>query len=184
VDLASYAELSVQLVNTRTADEDRLGDLDGLRTLLAAGPRLHGRAARADLDAMRELRTDLRAIFEAVASDHEHEAADRLNALLIQHPVHPQISGHDGERWHLHVTESGSIFDQYAAGAAMGLALFVSAEGLDRLAVCAASACRNVFFDTSSNRSREYCSDRCAGRTESAEALAQRCLSRSDGRGQ
>jgi predicted RNA-binding Zn ribbon-like protein len=182
VDLASYADLAVQLVNTRAADEDRLGDLDGLRTLLAAGPRLHGRAGRADLDAMLELRADLRAIFEAVASGHEFVAADRLNALLIRHPIHPQISGHDGEHWHLHVTESGSIFDQYAAGAAMGLALFVSAEGLDRLSVCAASSCPNVFFDTSSNRSREYCSDRCAGR--SADAVAQRCLSRSDGRGQ
>jgi predicted RNA-binding Zn ribbon-like protein len=184
VDLASYADLAVQLVNTHATDEDRLGDLDGLSMLLAAGPRLHGRAARADLDAMRELRADLRAIFEAVASGHEYSAADRLNALLIQHPIHPQISGHDGERWHLHVTESGSIFDQYAAGATMGLALFVSAEGLDRLAICEAPLCRNVFFDTSSTRSREYCSDRCAGRTESTEAVAQRFLSRSDGRGQ
>jgi predicted RNA-binding Zn ribbon-like protein len=184
VDLATYADLAVQLVNTGAADGDRLGDLDGLRTLLAAGPRLHGRAGRADLDAMLELRADLRAIFEAVASGHESVAAERLNALLIQHPIHPQISGHDGERWHLHVTESGSIFDQYAAGAVMGLALFVSAEGLDRLAICGAPECGNVFFDTSSNRSREYCSDGCAGRTESAEAVAQRCLSRSDGRGQ
>ncbi len=54
--------------------------------------------------------------------------------------------------------------DRYAAGAAMGLAVYVSAEGLDRLAICASAPCQNVFIDTSSNRSRRFCSDRCAAR--------------------
>jgi predicted RNA-binding Zn ribbon-like protein len=184
VDLASYADLAVQLVNTRTWGEDGLRDLDSLRTLLTAGPHMSGRIGRQDLEAMLELRDDLRAIFESVAAGDENDAAERLNSLLIQHPVHPQVSGHDGQRWHLHITESGSIPDRYAAGAAMGLAVFASAEGLDRLAVCQAARCRNVFFDTSSNRSRRYCSDQCASRAEDAEATAQRELNRSEGLGQ
>jgi predicted RNA-binding Zn ribbon-like protein len=166
VELASYAELAVRLVNTSTPQEDRLGDLDALRALLMFGPHLNGRVGRSDLEAMRQLRADLRAIFESVAAGDEDDAAERLNALLIRHPVHPQLSGHDGQRWHLHITESGSIPDRYAAGAAMGLAVYVSAESLDRLAVCASEGCRNVFIDTSSNRSRSYCSDLCAGRAE------------------
>jgi predicted RNA-binding Zn ribbon-like protein len=172
VDLASYAELAVQLVNTRTPEEDRLADLDELRTLLTLGPHLGGRVGRSDLEAMRELRADLRAIFESVAAGDEADAAERLNSLLIQHPVHPQISGHDGQRWHLHITESGSVPDRYAAGAAMGLAVYISAEGLERLAICASSPCRNVFIDTSSNRSRHYCSVRCAGRAEAGVQAA------------
>lgn len=166
MDLASYAELAVQLVNTSTPEEDRLGDLDALRALLTLGPHLSGRVGWPDLEAMLELRADLRSIFESVAAGDENDAAERLNSLLIQHPVHPQVSGHDGQRWHLHITESGSVPDRYAAGAAMGLAVYISAEGLDRLAICASGPCRNVFIDTSSNRSRRYCSDLCAGRAE------------------
>jgi predicted RNA-binding Zn ribbon-like protein len=180
VDLASYADLAVQLVNTGTPGDDRLRDLDALRDLLTIRPHLTGRVDRQDLDAMRELRDDLRAIFESVAAGDESDAVERLNSLLIQHPIHPQISGHGGQRWHLHITESGSVPDRYAAGAAMGLAVFVSADGLDRLRVCESAPCRNVFFDTSSNRSRHYCSDRCARRS----TTAHRARSRSEGQGQ
>lgn len=183
MDLASYAELAVLLVNTDTPEQDRLSDLDALRALLTIGPHLSGRVGRPDLDAMRELRTDLRAIFESVAAGDEYGAAERLNALLLQHPVHPQVSAHDGQRWHLHITESGSVPDRYAAGAAMGLAVYVSAEGLDRLAICASSPCRNVFIDTSSNRSRRHCSDRCAGRAGAPDG-GQLGLSHSEGLGQ
>ena len=177
MDLASYAELAVRLVNTSTPEEDRLGDVDALRVLLTIGPHLNGRVGRPDLEAMRELRADLRAIFESVADGDENDAAERLNSLLLQHPVHPQISDHDGQRWHLHITESGSVPDRYAAGAAMGLAVYVSAEGLDRLAICASGSCRNVFIDTSSNRSRHYCSDRCAGQSENGAQVAGPSLS-------
>ena len=176
MDLASYAELAVRLVNTSTPEEDRLGDIDALRALLTIGPHLNGRVGRPDLEAMRELRADLRAIFESVAAGDEDDAAERINSLLLQHPVHPQISDHDG-RWHLHITESGSIPDRYAAGAAMGLAVYVSAEGLDRLAVCASGSCQNVFIDTSSNRSRHYCSDLCAGQAGNGIQVAGPSLS-------
>jgi predicted RNA-binding Zn ribbon-like protein len=183
VELASYADLAVVLVNTATPEEDRLADLDALRDLLTLGPHLTGRVGRADLDAMRELRADLRAVFESVAAGDEYGAAERINDLLLQHPVHPQISQHDGQRWHLHITESGSVPDRYAAGAAMGLAVYVSAEGLDRLAICESAPCRNVFIDTSSNRSRRYCSDRCAGRSGGQDG-AHHGLSRSESLGQ
>lgn len=163
MDLVSYADSAVRLVNTWTPEEDRLGNVEALKAVLTPGPALSGRVGRSDLEAMRELRAALRSIFESVAAGEEDEAVDRLNSLLIQHPVHPHITDHDGQRWHLHITESGSIPDRYAAGAAMGLALYISTEGLDRLAVCASAPCRNVFIDTSSNRSRRHCSDVCAG---------------------
>jgi predicted RNA-binding Zn ribbon-like protein len=177
VDLASYADLVIQLVNTEnpgTPEEDRLADLEALRELLMARPHLSGRVGRNDLDAMRGLRTELRKIFEEVNAEHHDRAVERLNALLIQHPIHPQVSGHDGQRWHLHLTDSGSVPDRYAAGAVMGLAVLITDIGIERLGICQANPCRNVFFDTSTNRSRRYCSERCASRANVAAYRARR----------
>lgn len=164
MNLASYADLAIDLVNTRRPQEDDLSDLEGLRSLLAHRPHLGGRIAHRDLDAMRELRAQLHAIFAAAARGDEEGAVDRLNTLLIHHPVHPQLARHDGQGWHLHFNESGSIPDRYAARTAMGLAAKIASHGLDRLGTCRADGCERVFFDTTANRSRRYCSDRCAGR--------------------
>src|SRR5271165_4330558 len=119
---------------------------------------------RNDLDALRNLRAEFRAFFAACAAGDGEGAAARLNELLIQHPVHPQLSGHDGQPWHVHYTESGSVADNYAAGAAMGLAVRLTDLGIERFGVCQAAPCQGVFIDTSANRTRRYCSDRCASR--------------------
>lgn len=164
MNLASYADLAIDLVNTRRPDGDDLRDLDGLRALLAHRPHFGGRIAHRDLDAMRELRAQLRAIFDAAARGHEDDAVERLNAMLIHHPVHPQLARHGGQDWHLHFNDAGSVPDRYAARAAMGLAAKIAAQGPGRLGICRAEGCERVFFDTTANRSRRYCSDRCAGR--------------------
>lgn len=174
MDLASYADLVIELVNTQDPSEDSLRDLDALQELLKIRPHLGGRVLQRDLDAMRTLRASLRAIFVAAARGDEEDAIERLNSLLIQHPVHPQLSGHDAQRWHLHLTEGGSVPDRYAAGAAMGLAVKISDQGMDRLGICQADGCANIYFDTTSNRSRRYCSDRCAGRANVAAYRARR----------
>ncbi|XRQ04201.1 CGNR zinc finger domain-containing protein [Actinomadura welshii] len=164
MNLASYADLAIDLVNTRRPQEDDLRDLDGLRALLANRPHLGGRLAHRDLHAMRELRGQLRAIFVSAARGDEDDAVDRLNTLLIHHPVHPQLTRHDGREWHLHFNEAGSIPDRYAARCAMGIAAKVAEQGIGRFGLCKADGCERVFFDATANRSRRYCSDRCAGR--------------------
>ncbi|MBW8486241.1 CGNR zinc finger domain-containing protein [Actinomadura parmotrematis] len=174
MDLASYADLAVDLVNTQRPDGDTLRSLDGLHELLAGHPHLGGRISHRDLDAMRGLRGQLRAVFVSAAGGDEEDAIDRLNTLLIQHPVHPQVSGHDGQRWHLHINEGGSVPDRFAARAAMGLAVTIADRGLERLGVCAADGCGRVFFDTTANRSRRYCSAHCARRGAPSAAAAQR----------
>src|SRR5437879_4002938 len=103
VDLASYADLVIELVNTQDPAEDSLKDLDSLRELLTIRPHLSGRLTRDTLQAMRELRAEMRSIFVAAASGDEATAIDRLNTLLIQHPIHPQMSNHDGQNWHIHL---------------------------------------------------------------------------------
>src|ERR1700722_20720566 len=167
VDLSSYAELAVRRVNTASLGHEGgalLTSMDGLRSLVADREHLSHGVTRADLDALRMLRGEFRGFFVACSQGNGGEAAARLNELLIQYPVHPQLSGHDGQPWHVHYTESGSVSDKYAAGAAMGLAVRLTELGIDRFGVCQAAPCQGVFIDTSVNRTRRYCSDRCASR--------------------
>ena len=180
VDLTTYAELAVRLANTAAYDDDntdKLTTMDGLRALVADRQHLNG-GTRSDLEALRELRSEFRQIFEACAAGNGADAADRLNSLMIQHPVHPQLSGHDGQPWHVHFTDSGSVADKYAAGAAMGLAVRITDLGIERFGVCQAPPCLGVFIDTTTNRSRRYCSDRCMSR---ANVTAFRARRRGDG---
>ena len=126
MDLTTYAELAVRLVNTASDSEDnvdRLATMDGLHDLVADRGHLSSGATRRDLEALRGLRTEFRNVFAACAAGDGDEAAARLNSLLIRHPVHPQCPGYDGQDWHVHFTESGTVADKYAACAAMGLAV-------------------------------------------------------------
>jgi predicted RNA-binding Zn ribbon-like protein len=168
VDLTSYAELAVRLVNTavRAGDEpDMLGTAEAFRLLVADRPNLAGPITRHDLDALRQLRAEFTGIFTAVAEGAEAAAVERMNALLVQHPVHPEVVRHDAESWHVHLSETGSVADRYAAGAAVGLAILTTQLGMNRLGSCAIASCHAVFIDASPNRSRRYCSEHCTTRT-------------------
>ncbi|MFF3669181.1 CGNR zinc finger domain-containing protein [Microtetraspora malaysiensis] len=172
VDFTSYAKLAVLLVN----EHDRLRSLDSLRELLAETGRKEAaaRANRRDLDAICELREELTGVFESAARGDGADAVERLNGLLVRHPVHPQISGHDDQPWHMHLTEGGRVADTLAVGSVMGLATVVTSLGMDRLGICQAPLCRNAYLDTSSNRSRRYCSERCANRVNVANYRARK----------
>ena len=167
MDLTSYAELAVRLVNSAECGEghdDSLSDPDALRALVADRSHLHGQISHNDVTALRQLRVELTGVFMAAAEGDELAAAERLNALLIRHPVHPVISAHDNQHLHLHLSDSGSVADRYAAGAIFGLATIVAQFGADRLGICTLAACHDVFIDASTNPSRRYCSDHCASR--------------------
>jgi predicted RNA-binding Zn ribbon-like protein len=176
VDLSSYAELAVRLVNTDSLGHeggDLLATLDGLRALVSDREHLNHGITRAELEALRRLRGEFRAFFVACSQGDGADAGARLNELLIQYPVHPQLSGHDGQAWHVHYTESGSMSDKYAAGAAMGLAVRLADLGINRFGICRATPCQGVFIDTSPDRTRRYCSERCANRASLAASGAQ-----------
>jgi predicted RNA-binding Zn ribbon-like protein len=167
MDLSSYADLAVRLVNTTSLGHeggDQLATLDGLQALVADRQHLNNGVTRRDLEELTALRDEFRAFFAACAAGNGAEAADRLNSLLMQHPVHPQLSGHDGQPWHVHYTDSGSMADKYAAGAAMGLAVRLTELGLDRFGTCQAAPCEGVFIDATPSGSGQFCSGRCADR--------------------
>jgi predicted RNA-binding Zn ribbon-like protein len=167
VDFTSYAELAVRLVNTDCPDHghrDGLVSVDGYRAFTAGMPQLNSRVTPGDLEALSYLKADLRLVFTAAAAGKCDEVVDRLNALLIRYPFHPEIAQHDGQSWHLHLAENGCAADRYAARAVVGLTGIVTQMGPQRLGSCADAACQGVFIDVSTNRSRRFCSDRCAAK--------------------
>lgn len=186
MDLAYYADLAVRLVNTEQPlrGEDALTSLDAVRDLLGPGTHAAARAAEADVARLRAVRTRLRGVFESADEGDEVRAVDLLNALMLEFPVSPQISGHDTlddetgrPDWHMHLADQAvNATAGYSATACMGLAFQLTTLGVDRLGVCEAAPCRNAYVDTSTNRSRRYCSDRCATRANVAAYRARKRL--------
>jgi len=182
VDFESYGSFGVDLVSSEPDDldpDDPLASVEGLRGFLASRPWMVPRAADSDLAPLVALRRELRAVFDAAHEGRSAEMVERLNRLLAEHRPQPSISGHDDSDWHLHVADTeGTVFDEFAPGAVMGLAMAFLDLGAERFGTCADPRCRGVFLDTSRNRSRRYCSDRCASRANVA-AHRQRVRSRS-----
>jgi hypothetical protein len=147
VNLASFAELAVRLVNSGIcdADADPLRSCEAFHDFVSERPFLAVPVTPHDLGHLRLLREELTAVFTEAAGGHRQSAVDRLNALLTVHPVHPVIVAH-------------------AAASVISLALLLSQLGLERFGICAIASCDRVFIDGSSNKSRRYCSAHGAGR--------------------
>ncbi|MEV8567231.1 CGNR zinc finger domain-containing protein [Streptomyces sp. NPDC051322] len=185
MELAYYSDYAVRLVNTEepARNKDSLTSVDAVRELFGTNTSAARRATDADLTRFRSVRGRLRAVFEAADSGDETLAVDLLNSLLMEFPVSPQVSGHDHRDeddrpiWHMHLADHPSnATSGYAAIASMGLAFHLTEYGVDRLGLCEAAPCRNAYLDTSTNRSRRYCSDRCATRANVAAYRARKRL--------
>ncbi|MCX4819313.1 CGNR zinc finger domain-containing protein [Streptomyces sp. NBC_01142] len=185
MELAYYSDYAVRLVNTEepARNKDSLTSVEVIRELFGASSQVARRATDTDVTRFRSVRARLRAVFTAADSGDETQAVDLLNSLLLEFPVSPQISGHDlrdedgRPKWHMHLADHPSNATAgYAAIAAMGLAFHLTEYGVDRLGLCQASPCRNAYLDTSTNRSRRYCSDRCATRANVAAYRARKRL--------
>ena len=130
MDLNSYADLAVRLVNsTNQGCGDGLATVESYRALVADRQHLAGRVTVSDLDALRLLREELQLIFAAADSGDAAQVAERLNALLTRHPIHQELISHDSQQWHMHLVESGSAADRHAAGAIAGLTGLVTVSG-------------------------------------------------------
>jgi len=175
VNLASFADLAVRLVNSGMcdADADPLRSCGAFREFVAARPYFAVPVTPHDLEQLRLLRQELASVFSSAARGADGEAIDTLNALLTVHPVHPVLVEHDSEPWHIHLSESGSMTDRYAAAAVISIALLLSQLGADRLGICAIASCNRAFIDSSSNKSRRYCSEHSATKATVTSLLRQ-----------
>jgi predicted RNA-binding Zn ribbon-like protein len=169
VDFVRYADLAANLVNAQ------LETFADLQAYLTDRQWLFSRLDERDLTPLKRLRRELRPVFEAASGGDPGQVVALVNALLSKYPVSPYIAGHDSESWHLHVAERGSsVSALLSAECIMGLAMLVVDYGPTRLGICSAARCDKAFVDTSPNRSRRYCSDRCSSRANVAAYRARR----------
>ena len=110
---------------------------------------------------------------EVALADAEAAVIERLNALLALASPRPYATDHDGDL-HLHYARpDADVLEQLTTTVAMGLSQVVVQHGWQRLGVCSAEGCGNVYVDTSRNASRRYCSNTCASRSPVAAYRAR-----------
>jgi predicted RNA-binding Zn ribbon-like protein len=99
-----------------------------------------------------------------------------INAELAGLDITPSLTSHDDAPLHIHWTPAAAAFDQQViADILMALAQEICDHGTTRFGTCAASDCEHLFYDTTRNGSRRFCSDpRCASRTHTADHRARR----------
>jgi predicted RNA-binding Zn ribbon-like protein len=168
VDFVRYAESSAALLNAELTDRDAVVAHLGGRAWLQ--PQVTDR----DVTVLRRFAQDLRPAFEASSRGDAQGVVDVVNELLERHPITPRIADHNPDRLHIHVANNAaSVAELLIAESLLGLANLVCDLGPTRLGVCAAAPCTNVYVDTSPNRSRRYCSERCSSRANVAAFRAR-----------
>ncbi len=116
-----------------------------------------------DLAEVLILRRYVRTVFEA---GDLAVAAEVLNELLEGVWVKPHIglSPDNRIKLDLDVGEDLPLAHRLGAEAALGLSAALQQYGIERLHVCNAAPCTDVFLDTSRNHTRRYCCVQCANR--------------------
>lgn len=168
------AALAEDLVNTRGSitGTDYMPDLPALRAFLEEHS-LEAPAAlsAADLSEISRVRDRLKEVFFAQDDD---DAAALLNEFLAEQGAAPHLDS-NGSRFTLAFAPQGAgIARVVGIIAGMGLAQLMVESGRSRFGVCSAQDCKDVFVDTSRNRSRRYCSESCSSRSNVAAFRARR----------
>jgi CGNR zinc finger len=177
VQLDSYADAgvtaSVELVNELVVASEG-GKMDTRRAVpaiaevLAIDPPSVAKLADGDVPGFVSLAHQLHGIFGAASHADIDTAAVRLNDLLAQHPAHPHLAKEQG-RWRLHHHPAeAALVPMWTAICAEALARVISAGLHHRLGTCLRSGCGRVYFDSSKNASRRFCSTACQNRVKAA----------------
>ncbi len=164
-------QAAVALVNTAESPDTltSVDELDAWFTEWAYTGRRVG--DEAELEAVRELRPVLRALFVS----ERDEAAARVNAMLAEAGALPQLVRHDPFDWHLHaVAPDSPLVTRIVVEAAMAMVDVIRQDEMSRLGVCADADCGGVVLDLSRNRSRRFCSTACGNRNAVAAYRARR----------
>src|SRR6201995_1481208 len=167
---SNAVELAIDLANAEVSDADGVRDfLHSHAEWLSPGTETE----LSDRDRARVAR--LSGLVRGVAlAGTQDDVISRLNDLLPQASPHPYATDHDGDL-HLHYARPGApLLEQLTTTVAMGISQVVTQHGWQRIGVCSAEGCDDVYVDTSRNASRRYCSNTCASRSTVAAYRARR----------
>lgn len=157
-------------------DLEHLDRPEQLREVLVAHEFLRAhRANDAELAAFADRMVSLGRLLQALPGAPLSEAVDAVNAQLEAAAIAPSLSAHDGSALHIHWTSPSTPFaHQVSVDLLMALAQTLCDHGTERFGRCAADDCARLFFDTTKNRSKRFCTDpRCASRTHTAAHRAR-----------
>ena len=127
-------------------------------------------ADRDELEAVRALRPELRALLTASRED----AVTLVNQMLSEEEAVPQLMRHDQFDWHLHaVSHDEPLPKRIRVETAMAMIDVIRADEMSRLGLCADDECDGVVLDLSRNRSRRFCSTTCGNRNAVAAYRAR-----------
>lgn len=125
---------------------------------------------RADLDEIRALRPEIRALLTSSRDD----AVEIVNRWLDEAGAVPRLVRHDDMDWHIHaMADDAPLAQRIRVETAMALIDVIRADEMSRLDVCADEDCSGVVLDLSRNRSRKFCSTTCGNRAAVAAYRAR-----------
>jgi predicted RNA-binding Zn ribbon-like protein len=125
----------------------------------------------AELDAVRRLRPQLRALLTA----DRDQAVEIVNGLLAEARAVPRLVRHAGFDWHLHVVDPEAPLDErIAVETAMAMIDVIRTDEMSRLGVCAQDDCEGIVLDLSRNRSKIFCGTACSNRAAVAAYRARK----------
>ncbi|MCF6746257.1 CGNR zinc finger domain-containing protein [Blastococcus sp. KM273128] len=166
---STAVELAIDLANADLAPDD------GVARFLASHDEWFTTGTSLELTAADVEKAGVAArLVRAVAlAESQDDVLTRLNELLALARPRPYATDHDGEL-HLHYARPDApVLEQLTTTVAMGLSQVVVQHGWQRLGVCSAEGCDDVYVDTSRNASRRYCSNTCASRSTVAAYRAR-----------
>jgi predicted RNA-binding Zn ribbon-like protein len=172
---APFGALAENLVNSldhSIAVPEHLATPSDLGTFLDEhGIEWPRRITQADLDAVRAVRAEVRGLFTA---DTAAQAAEKLNRLLADARVGMRVARERGDariEWSL--DSSVPLAQTLRSAAAVSAAHLAAEFGFERLRVCGADPCADVFLDVSKRGEQRYCGPRCATRVRVAAHRAR-----------
>jgi predicted RNA-binding Zn ribbon-like protein len=124
-----------------------------------------------ELDQLHRVRARVERLWQAPLEEQVAE----VNALLSAGNAVPRLVEHDDQGWHIHATDDDApLAERFAVEVAMGLVDVIRSGERDRLSVCSAEDCEDVYVDLSRNRSRKFCEGTCGTRANVAAYRARR----------
>lgn len=160
----SFAEALINTYDTFLDEPEHLRSPTDLRDfLLTHEIEVRATPTTEELETIRALRETLRALWNAEGAAQTIQGLNRLFANLSAIP-HLSIDHNNTVTLQLNASPLASLVERVTLAGARSLMAQLQGYGHERLRACAAEPCRDVFVDTSRNRTRRFCSDRCANR--------------------